>query len=212
MADELDAIGSRWGTDKAASGHNFLVFYEKFLAGLRYKDGLKVLEIGVYTGASLRMWEEYFPHATIVGLDINPEAKTHASPRCPVVIADQSDVAALARLVREHGPFELIIDDGSHAWHHQIASFRYLYAGLLPGGYYIMEDLDTSYGTFVKDYKRVEGVSTAQYLHLLCDYVVGDRALDRGGEPDEFIRSYAPITESMSYYRRTCVLQRKRES
>ena len=211
MPDSLDAIGSRWGTDKAAMHHNFLVFYERFLTGLRYRDGLRVLEIGVYGGASLRMWEEYFPYAVIVGLDVNPDARIHASSRCPVVIADQSDIPALARLVREHGPFDIIIDDGSHAWHHQIASFRYLYAGLLPGGYYIMEDLDTSYGSFVKDYKRFEGCSTAQYLHLLCDYIVGDRALDRESEPDEFIRSYAQITELMSYYRRTCVIQRKHE-
>src|ERR1700712_2107712 len=102
VPNDLDAIGTRWGTDKSALGHNFLVFYEKFLNGLRNRGNLRVLEIGVYSGASLRMWEEYFPNAVIVGLDINPEARVHASPRCPVVIADQSDIAALASLVRAH--------------------------------------------------------------------------------------------------------------
>ena len=209
LADTLDAIGLRHGTDKASFHHNFLVFYERFFAPLRHVHGLKLLEIGVYDGASLRMWEEYFPHGRIAGIDVDPATLRHATARASVDIVDQSDVMALVAFATRHGPFDIIIDDGSHVWDHQVTSLRCLYPFVKPGGFYVVEDLDTSYGRYVPDYQGIATETAAQYLHRLCDYLVGDSALDIAREPDAFIRSFAPVTECMSFYRRTCVMQRK---
>lgn len=205
----LDVIGLRHQTDKSSAHHNFLVFYERFFRDLREVPGLRLLEIGVYAGASIRTWEEYFPTASIVGADVNPDALQYASARTTIEIADQSNIADLIRLATTHGPFDILLDDGSHQWDHQITTFRTLYPFLKPGGYYVMEDIDTSYGSYVEGYRSPAMVPAAKYLHALCDYLVGDAALDRSQETDAFIRSYAPLTEFMAFYRRTCVIRRK---
>ena len=207
--DDLDAIGLRYGTDKSSIHHDFLSFYERFFASLRSHRGLKLLEIGVYDGASLRTWEDYFPHAEITGIDITPAAQQHATTRTRVEIVDQSDIVSIVELAARNGPFDIIIDDGSHQWDHQITSFRGLFPFVKRGGFYVLEDLDTSYGRYVSDYKGVATSPTSEYLHRLCDYLVGDTALDISREPDAFIRSFAPNTEFMAFYRRTCVIRRK---
>ena len=46
---------------------------------------------------------------------------------------------------REHGPFDIVIDDGSHVNRHVHHSFRTLWPHLAPGGLYVVEDLQTSY-------------------------------------------------------------------
>ena len=47
----------------------YLKHYENRFDTIRY-DVNKVLEIGVETGCSHRMWLEYFPNARIYGYDI----------------------------------------------------------------------------------------------------------------------------------------------
>jgi cephalosporin hydroxylase len=39
----------------------------------------------------------------------------------------------------------VVIDDGSHIGRHVQASFRVLFPAVLPGGWYVVEDLQTSY-------------------------------------------------------------------
>jgi predicted O-methyltransferase YrrM len=104
----------------------------------------RVLEIGINSGASLRMWEEFFPHAEIIGFDVNPDYLFNAG-RIRCFQADQSDVRSLQQAVIPALPpgelFDLIIDDGSHQLKHQIRSF-YLLQYLSPTGLYIVEDVE----------------------------------------------------------------------
>ncbi len=52
------------------------------------------------------------------------------------------DVKDLARLIdTTEGQFDVIIDDASHASHHQQTALGYLFSHLNQGGYYIIEDL-----------------------------------------------------------------------
>ena len=74
--DDLTRLATKHGTDKWGS-HWYARHYHRHLQHLRSQT-FAMLEIGIggYThmdhgGASLRMWKEYFPHATIVGLDIH---------------------------------------------------------------------------------------------------------------------------------------------
>lgn len=124
------------------------------------------------------MWEEYFAHAQIVGIDVDPEAKQFETGRIRIEIADQSNVADLVGIGARHGPFDLVVDDGSHMWDHQLTTLRCLLPFVKPGSYYILEDIDTSYGTHAPTYRGISEVSAAQYLQKLADYMIGDAVLD----------------------------------
>ncbi|MCW2541839.1 MAG: hypothetical protein JWN95_3564 [Frankiales bacterium] len=147
--ENLTTIAQRFGTDKAGL-HDYTGFYEALLAGRR-NDPIKLLEIGVggdanttVGGHSLRMWRDYFPQATIVGLDLY-DKKRFESDRIHIETGDQSDPAVLRRINDKFGPFDVIIDDGSHISAHVITTFTTLFPMLLPGGVYAIEDLQTSY-------------------------------------------------------------------
>lgn len=73
----------------------------------------KVLELGVNTGASLRMWEEFFPNANIIGIDNEP-GTLFSTDRIQCEYADEANAENLAWVAAKHAPYDVIIDDGSH--------------------------------------------------------------------------------------------------
>lgn len=144
----LARLARKHGTDKLA--HGYLSAYEHLL-GPRRLDPLVVLEIGIggsanpgSGGASLRMWKEYLPKAKICGIDVWDKS-SHAEERIEIRQGRQDDHDFLLRVARELGPFDLIIDDGSHINRHIIRSFETLFYYVADGGYYVVEDVHTSY-------------------------------------------------------------------
>lgn len=139
----LSSLAFQFKTDKGPEGHGFTRFYEAFLRDRRISTR-SVLEIGIHTGASLRMWEAYFPQARIYGIDINPIPWPLAG-RIVVGFADQSDPKKLRAVADSFGPpFDLIVDDGGHTMPQQQITLGTLWPLLAPGGIYILEDLHTS--------------------------------------------------------------------
>lgn len=134
----LQDIGLKYETDKATF-HKYMDFYQKNLPKRNFKG--RLLEIGVMDGYSLKTWREYYPHAEIVGIDI--EDKSHLDIEGVTILEmDATKLKDLEKL----GYFDIIIDDGSHLTGDQQKSFKYLYTNSLnPKGYYIIEDLHTSY-------------------------------------------------------------------
>ena len=142
----LPTILSLFGSDKQRQGHHsYGGAYHALLRPVRYKPA-KLLEIGLLSGASILAWRCFFPFATTIGIDIDP--KDHmAGDRTRIYLADQGSAADLDRLCAKEGPFDIIIDDGSHYNHHQIFSFQHLFPHLKDGGIYIIEDVQTSFWT-----------------------------------------------------------------
>ena len=209
LPDSLDRIGLKYGTDKASNHHDFLHFYERFFDPLRNQP-VTLLEVGVYQGGSIRTWEEYFASGRIVGIDIDPATRRFASSRITIEMADQSNIQDLVGIGVRFGPFDVVIDDGSHLWDHQILTLQYMYPFLRPGGYYVLEDIDTSYGPiYTERYKGLSEISAAQYLQKFSDHLVAGEQFDISREPDPFIRSFARRTEFVALYRRTAILRRK---
>ncbi len=63
---ELCILGKKHKTDKPGNGYT-KVYYE---VAKEYKNKpVNFFEIGVYFGASLKMWEEFFPQGKIFGID-----------------------------------------------------------------------------------------------------------------------------------------------
>ncbi len=136
----LDFLGAhRHHTDKSSLDHNYLQWYERFLAPLR-DEPVTILEIGVFGGESLRMWRDYFQRGRIVGMDIDPACAQHAGDRIEIVIGDSGNLDDLARAV-SRGPFDVINDDGGHAPQDQVTAYYTLLPSVKPGGLYILEDV-----------------------------------------------------------------------
>ncbi len=115
---------------------------------------LRIFEIGVQRGVSMKMWEKFFPNATIVGLDGDPQPSGFPqSPRFHFVQAWQDDAAAMQKAVQlAGGPFDIIIDDASHLGCHTARSFALLFPyALKAGGYYVLEDICTAFN-YPSDY------------------------------------------------------------
>ena len=128
--------------------HHYFDIYTRYFERFRDRP-ITMLEIGVFRGGSLRMWKEYFhSDSTIVGIDVDQSCQAHeiAGRNVFVRIGSQADPAFLAKVNGEFGPFDIILDDGSHKTHHQITSFGALFRpALKDGGCYMVEDVHTNY-------------------------------------------------------------------
>lgn len=58
-------------TEKEASQHNYTELYERLFLQ-RQNQSITIFEIGIANGGSLAMWQEHFPQARIVAVDIEP--------------------------------------------------------------------------------------------------------------------------------------------
>lgn len=144
ITNELDSIAKKYGTDKSSEIHNYCTKYEKYLPFQR-SDSIRILEIGVLSGQSLKTWSDYFYNSEVIGIDINPDCSRYASNRISIEIGSQTDKSFLTRVFNKYGYFDLIIDDGSHVNSDVIFSFNVLFDYLNSGGVYVVEDSVTSY-------------------------------------------------------------------
>jgi hypothetical protein len=133
-------------TDNVHKWQHYLPVYESAIDRSR---PIRMLEIGVFHGGSLQMWGKYVhPDSIIVGIDIDPECKQFDDParQVHVRIGGQQDISFLGDVIDEFGPFDMILDDGSHLSSHMVETFRYLFPkALVDGGIYIVEDIHCSY-------------------------------------------------------------------
>jgi hypothetical protein len=145
----LTALAVVYWSDKAGL-HRYTRHYACHLAHLRRRP-ITLLEIGVggdesptWGGASLRMWRDYFIRGQIHGLDIYE--KRIEEPRIHVHRGDQSDQRFMDELGARFGPFDVVVDDGSHRNAHVRTSFAALFdRHLRANGLYVIEDLATAY-------------------------------------------------------------------
>ncbi len=131
-------------TDKWATGL-VEVYRERFSA---WADRpIRLLEIGIDRGGSLLFWADLFrhPQAAIIGLDLQPPPGPWPD-RVKALAGDQNDRRRLSQIAQEHGPFDLIIDDGSHFARETRHCFETLYGPALKvGGCYVIEDWAVGY-------------------------------------------------------------------
>ena len=163
--ESLESLSIKYDVDTLELG--YIPHYENLFSNIR-NDVTKVLEIGVETGRSHRMWLEYFPNATIYGFDIfefgveefhrlqegNPNLD-----RSVMFKGDQSNVQDLNNFLLKYGnDFDIIIDDGGHTMRQQQTSLGILFFAVKSGGYYVIEDLHTCSGQWntLYGYKVIE--------------------------------------------------------
>jgi hypothetical protein len=150
LADLLRA--GQWDINKMA---HYMPIYEQVFDRYCHRwpdDPPRLLEIGVNLGGSLELWRNYFHHpdAVVVGIDYNEKCRQLERPErnIHVRIGKQQDRDFLQSVVDEFGPFDVIIDDGSHIPSFTLKSFQFLFVhGLRDPGSYIVEDLHSCYHT-----------------------------------------------------------------
>lgn len=124
-----------YGTDKGY--HGYAERYEELLQGFVRPT---LLEIGVLNGSSLQVWRDYLPGSTIVGFDLQFPKGIPAGTR--FFQGNQGCIPDLVQCERTFGPFDIVIDDGSHLTPDHITSFNVLYPRLKGNGLYVIEDLN----------------------------------------------------------------------
>ena len=149
MENALKNLAKKYCTDKN-SLHNYMDIYNLYFLPFK-ESNVNLLEIGIggennykTGGASLKMWEEFFPNGKIYGIDIY-EKKFCETKRIKTFLGSQSDNKFLESVFKVTGELDFIIDDGSHLNKDVIKTFLFLFKKLKNGGYYIIEDTQTSY-------------------------------------------------------------------
>ncbi len=172
---ELDVIGTIRGTDKSSThsyAWDYLRHYEELFRRWKY-SAINLIEIGVFNGASLDTWHEFFESATLIGLDIDPNCSRFARDRIVIKIGSQDDPSFLQDVIAEYRP-TIVIDDGSHIAHHMITSFETIFPKLAPGGIYIFEDLSFHFEdgrVQSQGYKSHQGLSDVSIYDYLSRFI-----------------------------------------
>jgi len=167
-------LAKQYGVDKCPEiNHNYTPTYHSVLNSTRSKI-LIFLEIGIGNiplmapivgksykpGASLRMWRDYFPNASVIGCDIDKTVLFNDEHRIKTFFADQSSKVSLQNLIETdikppNNMVDIILDDGSHIKEHQILSFKTLWKYVKSGGFYIIEDV---WKTHLDEFASLPGI------------------------------------------------------
>jgi len=118
MVERIIEVFEKYDTDKNSKGHNYGPYYAQHLP----ESVNKILEVGVHKSESLRAWHEIYPEAHVFGLDLFSEHEPLNESWLTCFRGSQADDKVLDN-VRLFGPFDVIVEDGSHQSRHQWMTF-----------------------------------------------------------------------------------------
>jgi len=119
--------------------------YELILSKYKLRKDLTVVEIGVKDGGSLFIWQKLFPHAKIIGIDLNIECKKFEKDGFIIEIGDQSSREFWKDFFYKHQNVDIVIDDGGHTNTQQINTAISCIPFIKDGGILVTEDVMCSY-------------------------------------------------------------------
>jgi hypothetical protein len=119
------------GGDKGTA-HSYIDIYE---AEMTKRNAIALLEIGIYEGHSIAMWQEYFQDSEIIGIDIDL-----SRVKFDLEYIIEADATSLIPWIADK-KFDYIIDDGSHEVQHQVLSFDAWWPTVKAEGKYFIEDI-----------------------------------------------------------------------
>lgn len=142
----LDTLFNKYGCDKAKK-HHYHTVYEPEFDSLR-NEPINILEVGVFKGDSIRAWLDYFPNATIYGIDLFKRVSIEDidvlhDDRVKFIKADSTNIGVRSQ-IKKYWPrirFDIIIDDGLHTPDANAKTLHNLYPLLKKNGRYYVEDV-----------------------------------------------------------------------
>jgi hypothetical protein len=126
--------------------HYYLDTYEQLFKPMR-ETAKNVLEIGVRDGGSMKLWHDYFPNATIYGIDnmenmysgVWPEI---IKPRIKLLMPFNAYDTNLIHTFKSSGTqFDMLLDDGPHTLESMLFFAEHYTPLLTQTGVLIIEDV-----------------------------------------------------------------------
>lgn len=109
--------------------------------GTNYENVPSSMGVNAIPGASLRVWRDYFPNATVYGADVDSRV-LFTEDRIFTGYMDQTKPESIAKFWSEYDVYpDIIIDDGLHEYRAGITLFEHSFDRLTSGGVYIIEDV-----------------------------------------------------------------------
>lgn len=169
---------ARYHTDKQTQ-HSYLPVYDKLFEPWKEKR-CKVFECGFASGGSLKLWEDYFDHAEILGIDIIGDMMkevmgVRTSKRVRTVKWNLKDLDVTFFNAFGFIP-DIAIDDSSHLLDDQFLFVLRMWDIVNPGGLIIVEDV-------LRENKD-------EFLRLGYPYEVVDLSDERPGQGDNILIIY----------------------
>lgn len=208
IADKYGSDKGTYFTDAKHPGHLYTPFYDQLFEPYRLHE-INLFEVGVSKGASVMMWNEYFPNGNIVGMDnnlnqVNKDAKLGVEGGgwhdnvaefgdIELHHGDQGHGPDLLRAIDGKPPFDIMIDDGSHRDDHQQNTFGVLFPYLKAGGYYIIEDIHVS-GSGIGGMESQHSTMTMIYRWMVWKILMSELI------PEKVSRKIEPTIDWLQLY------------
>ena len=126
--------------------HSYLELYQKLLQSKK-ESARHVLEVGIYHGGSIKMWSDFFVHATVYGVDIMHHSKVWDGIKNNEKIVLHTSTDAYnesffkANFLDKNIKCDFMLDDGPHTLD-SMKRFIALYSQLMTDdGILIIEDV-----------------------------------------------------------------------
>ena len=141
----LQEIVDNSRTDKDTV-HSYLPLYQKLLINKK-ETAKNVLEIGIYHGGSIKLWNDFFTNATVYGLDIihMNDVWEGIKNKEKIILHTSTDAYNndffTTHLLNKNIKFDFMLDDGPHTLE-SMKQFIKLYSQIMTDdGILIIEDV-----------------------------------------------------------------------
>jgi len=183
-------------SDSTSKPVEFFEIYTELFTPLKDKK-IRILEIGIDRGGSLKIWRDYFKKAEVIGLDIEYKEPIEG---VKIIQGNQKDTNVLDSL----GSLDIVIDDGGHKMSEQKETFKHIFPRMKEGSIYIIEDTETSYWAEFID----EEPTTIDWLKTLIDSQNEEviRNERRSKQQDRVVEPYK--ANSITFYTGLCVIKK----
>ena len=130
-------------TDKNTT-HTYTPVYHDLFKDIRHKK-LNILELGICTGGSLQLWNEYFPNSHILGMDVTYQLLKQGmnEPRIQYILRDAYSHDTINKYKSNGMKFDIIIDDGPHTKESQEICAEHYPQFLKDDGILVIEDIQS---------------------------------------------------------------------
>lgn len=135
-------------SDKGTTHDYINAYYSNEFTSIR-KNKLKILEIGVHRGSSVKLLRDWFTNSEIIGIDPFgdglPDGIADEIRKMGDITIIQDDAYTTKVLnMFEDNSIDYLIDDGPHTVDSQIYSIKNWYSKVKPGGKLIIEDIQSN--------------------------------------------------------------------